>query len=119
MSADAAVEPIAEHVRRTHIPLAIFYMVASGAVFSASNAASKWLIATYPIEEGGHAHSVGRALDRDRAVDESGNQVGVFGRIGARPFSLAEQRQLYIRNNQVWRVSDDPADPMYRKLSNR
>jgi drug/metabolite transporter (DMT)-like permease len=51
VSADAAVEPIAEHVRRTHIPLAIFYMVASGAVFSGSNAASKWLIATYPIGE--------------------------------------------------------------------
>lgn len=51
MSADVAVEPIAEHVRRTNIPLAIFYMVASGAVFSASNAASKWLIATYPIGE--------------------------------------------------------------------
>ena len=51
MSADAAVEPIAEHVRRTHILLAIFYMVASGAVFSGSNAASKWLIASYPIGE--------------------------------------------------------------------
>jgi drug/metabolite transporter (DMT)-like permease len=51
VSADAAVGPITEHVRRTNIPLAIFYMVASGAVFSASNAASKWLIATYPIGE--------------------------------------------------------------------
>ena len=51
MSADAAVEPIAEHARRTHIPLAIFYMVASGAVFSGSNAASKWLIASYPMGE--------------------------------------------------------------------
>jgi drug/metabolite transporter (DMT)-like permease len=40
-----------EHVRRTNIPLAIFYMVLSGAVFSGSNAASKWLIATYPIGE--------------------------------------------------------------------
>jgi hypothetical protein len=72
-----------------------------------------YLIATYPIPDGGHAYSVGRALDRDRAVDESGNQVGVFGRIGARPFSLAEQRKLFFRNKQVWRVSDDPADPMY------
>jgi drug/metabolite transporter (DMT)-like permease len=51
VSADAAVAPITEHVRRTNIPLAIFYMVASGAVFSGSNAASKWLIATYPIGE--------------------------------------------------------------------
>ena len=51
MSADAAVEPSAGHARQTNIPLAIFYMVLSGAVFSGSNAASKWLIATYPIGE--------------------------------------------------------------------
>lgn len=51
MSADAAAEPIAGHARQTNIPLAIFYMVLSGAVFSGSNAASKWLIATYPIGE--------------------------------------------------------------------
>jgi drug/metabolite transporter (DMT)-like permease len=38
-------------VRRTHIPLAIFLMITSGAVFSGSNAASKWLIASYPIGE--------------------------------------------------------------------
>ena len=29
-----------------------------------------YLIATYPIADGGHAWSVGRALDRERAVDE-------------------------------------------------
>jgi hypothetical protein len=68
------------------------------------------LVATYPIPEGGQAHSVGRALDRDRAVDESGNQISVFGRIGARPLSHDEQRQLYFRNGQVWRVSDHPDD---------
>jgi drug/metabolite transporter (DMT)-like permease len=51
VSADAAVEPVAGHLRRTNIPLAIFYMIASGAVFSGSNAASKWLIATYPVGE--------------------------------------------------------------------
>jgi hypothetical protein len=74
------------------------------------------LIATYPIPDGGHAYSVGRALDRDRAVDESGNQIAVFGRIGARPFTLAEQQRLYLRNGRVWRVSDDPADGMYRHV---
>lgn len=51
MSADAAVEPATHLVRRTNIPLAIFFMIASGAVFSSSNAASKWLITTYPIGE--------------------------------------------------------------------
>src|SRR5213076_531635 len=48
------------------------------------------LVATYKLEHGGHALSVGRALDRDRAVDESGNQISVFGRVGAGPLSLAE-----------------------------
>lgn len=73
------------------------------------------LIATFPIPEGGHALSVGRALDRDRAVDESGNQIAVFGRIGAGPLRLEEQRKMFLRNGQVWRVADDPADGMYRK----
>jgi hypothetical protein len=73
------------------------------------------LVATFPIPEGGHALSVGRALDRDRAIDESGNAIGVFGRIGARALNFEEQRKMYLRNGQVWRVSDDPADDMYRK----
>ena len=77
------------------------------------------LIATYPIPEGGHAHSVGRALDRDRAVDESGNQIAVFGRIGAGPLRLEEQRKMFLRNGQVWRVADDPADGMYRRVKMR
>jgi hypothetical protein len=74
------------------------------------------LIATYPIPEHGHAHSVARALDRDRAVDESGHQISVFGRIGARPLSIEEQRSLYLRNGKTWKVSDDPDDTMYRRL---
>jgi drug/metabolite transporter (DMT)-like permease len=37
--------------RREHIPLAIGYMVAAGAIFSFSSAASKWLVATYPVGE--------------------------------------------------------------------
>jgi hypothetical protein len=71
------------------------------------------LIATYRLPHGGHALSVGRALDRDRAVDESGNQIGVFGRVGARPLSLEEARRLYLRDGAVWRVSDNPNDPWY------
>jgi len=50
---------------------------------------------------------------RTRAVDESGNQLSVFGRVGARPFNLEEQRQLYLRNGKVWQVSDDPAWEQY------
>jgi hypothetical protein len=71
------------------------------------------LIATYPIPHGGHALSVAKGLDRDRAVDESGNQIGVFGRVGARPLNLAEQHKLYLRNGKLWTVTDDPKDPRY------
>ncbi len=74
------------------------------------------LVATYKIPQHGHAVSVGKALDRDRAVDESGNQIGVFGRVGARPFNLAEQQKLYLRNGKVWKVSDDPAWEGYHQV---
>jgi hypothetical protein len=73
------------------------------------------LVATYRLPHGGHALSVGRGLDRDRAVDESGNQIGVFGRVGARPLTLEDQLRLFMHNNAIWRVSDDPRDPWYAK----
>ena len=41
----------APSARREHIPLAIFFMIASGAVFNCANAASKWLVTSYPIGE--------------------------------------------------------------------
>ena len=44
---------------------------------------------------------VAKGLDRDRAVDESGNQIGVFGRVGARPLNLEEQQRLYLRGGKV------------------
>jgi hypothetical protein len=75
------------------------------------------LIASYPIPFGGHALAISRGLDRDRAVDESGNQIAVFGRIGARPLSLEEQQRMFLHNGQVWKVSDDPNDPTYRKVN--
>lgn len=68
------------------------------------------LIATYPIPHGGHALAISKGLDRDRAVDESGNQIAVFGRVGARPLNRAEQQRMYLRNDRVWRVSDNPFD---------
>jgi hypothetical protein len=48
------------------------------------------LIATYPIPKGGEAIAITRGLDRDRVVDETGQQTVVFGRRGARPFHLSE-----------------------------
>jgi hypothetical protein len=56
----------------------------------------------------GHALAVSEGLDRDRAVDEAGNQLSVFGRRGARPFTLEEMRKLYLRDGVVWTVRDEP-----------
>jgi hypothetical protein len=64
------------------------------------------LIATYRTH--GPAIALSKALDRDRAVDESGNQIAVFGRRGARPFNLEEMRRLYLRNGELYTVSDSP-----------
>jgi hypothetical protein len=49
-------------------------------------------------------------VDRDRAVDEAGNQLSVFGRVGARPLSLEEQLRMWKRDGRAWKVSDDPFD---------
>lgn len=64
------------------------------------------LIATFATH--GPALAIPKGLDRDRAVDESGNQLAVFGRRGARPFTLEEARKLYMRAGQVYTVSDKP-----------
>ncbi len=73
------------------------------------------LIATRKLPKGSHALAISKGVDRDRAVDESGNQIAVFGRVGARPFNLAEQRKLFLHNDNVWKVSNDPKDSMYVK----
>jgi hypothetical protein len=53
------------------------------------------------------ALALSRGLERDRAVDETGGQVAVFGRIGSRPFTLKEMQKLYLREDgEVWRVDD-------------
>jgi hypothetical protein len=64
------------------------------------------LIATFPTPK--PALALGRPLDRDRAVDESGNQLSVFGRLGARPLNLAEQQAFYLRDGKVFRVPERP-----------
>jgi hypothetical protein len=73
------------------------------------------LIATRKIPKEGHALAISEGVDRDRAVDESGNQIAVFGRIGARPLELWEQQRMYLRDGRVWRVSDNPFEQgLYR-----
>lgn len=42
------------------------------------------------------AAALSKGLDRDRAVDETGGQIAVFGRVGSRPFTLEEQKRFYI-----------------------
>ena len=56
-----------------------------------------------------------RALERDRAVDETGGQVAVFGRIGSRPLNLEEQRKMYLKpDGTPWTVRDNP-EPSQKK----
>lgn len=53
------------------------------------------------------AIALSKGLDRDRAVDETGGQIAVFGRIGARPFTRSEMDAFYMRpDGRVWTVTD-------------
>jgi len=53
------------------------------------------------------AISIAKGLDRDRAVDETGGQIAILGRIGSRPFIRSEQQKFYLRpDGTVWTVSD-------------
>ena len=69
------------------------------------------LIATRKLPKDGHALCVSRGIDRDRAVDESGNQIAVFGRVGARPLNKEEVWRMTRKpDGSVFKVSDDPFD---------
>jgi hypothetical protein len=53
------------------------------------------------------ANALSKALDRDRAVDETGNQIAVFGRLGSRPFTQDEMKHFYLdKNGKPWTVTD-------------
>lgn len=54
----------------------------------------------------GPALSISEGVDRDRAVDESGNQLSVFGRRGARPFNSVEMQRMYMINGSMFMVPD-------------
>jgi len=77
--------------------------------FGFSPRTSPVLIATYRTR--GAALAISKGLDRDRAVDETGNQVAVFGRLGSRPFTLAEMRRLYLQEGRLYTVTDEPPAP--------
>ena len=67
------------------------------------------LIATYRTR--GPALGISKGVDRDRAVDESGNQLAVFNRRGSRPFQKQEMEKMYLRNGRVYVVTDAPPGP--------
>ena len=53
------------------------------------------------------ALALAKGLDRDRAVDETGGQIAVFGRIGSRPFTRAEMEHLFLGpRGTPFKVSD-------------
>jgi hypothetical protein len=57
------------------------------------------------------AIALSRGLDRDRAVDETGHQIAVTGRLGSRPFTRPEMEHFFLdRTGQPYRVTND-ADP--------
>src|SRR4029077_3635354 len=62
----------------------------------------------------GPALAISKGIDRDRAVDESGNQLAVFGRRGARPLNRAEMQRLYLHssNGAFYAVTDDPVESL-------
>jgi len=54
------------------------------------------------------AVAMSKGLDRDRAVDETGGQIAVFGRLGSRPFTRPEMERLFLTRGGVpWKVSDE------------
>jgi len=64
--------------------------------------------------------AISKGLDRDRAVDETGGQIAVFGRVGSRPFNLEEQRRLYIGPDGKPFFVNDRVDPRgAQKAANR
>ncbi|MDZ7825007.1 MAG: hypothetical protein U5R48_01970 [Gammaproteobacteria bacterium] len=57
----------------------------------------------------GPALALPRPLERDRAVDETGHQIAVFGRLGSGPLSSEDMRGLYMNEDgSLWFVRDDP-----------
>ncbi|MFA0755349.1 MAG: hypothetical protein YPKNTGVA_000853 [Candidatus Fervidibacter sp.] len=73
-------------------------------IFGFSPRPTPRLIATYKTH--GEAVALSKGIDRDRAVDESGNQIAVFGRRGARPLNKAEMQRLYWRDGKLFTVPD-------------
>jgi hypothetical protein len=85
-------------------------------IFGFSPKPTPKLIATFPLK--GEALAISKGIDRDRAADESGNQISVFNRRGARPFNLEEMQRMYLRDGQLYTVTDDPPARPRRPAAN-
>jgi hypothetical protein len=54
------------------------------------------------------ALAMSKGLDRDRAVDETGHQIAVFGRLGSRPFNRPEMERFFTDAwGRPYSVADD------------
>jgi hypothetical protein len=63
------------------------------------------------------ALALSKGLDRDRAVDETGGQMAVFGRLGSRPFSRKEMEKLFMTPRGIpYKVVDKPTMADYVPL---
>ncbi|SBV34516.1 LVIVD [uncultured Sphingopyxis sp.] len=61
------------------------------------------------------ALALSKGLDRDRAVDETGGQMAVFGRIGSRPFTRGEMEKLFLNSKgMVYKVRDEVDESAWR-----
>ncbi|WP_443029489.1 hypothetical protein [Sphingopyxis sp. FD7] len=61
------------------------------------------------------ALALSKGLDRDRAVDETGGQMAVFGRLGSRPFTRAEMEKLFLNSKGlVYKVRDEVDENAWR-----
>ena len=55
------------------------------------------------------ALAMSKGLDRDRAVDETGGQMAILGRLGSRPFTRPEMERFFIDAfDRFFSVSDEP-----------
>jgi hypothetical protein len=69
-----------------------------------SPASTPELIATLPSS--GPVVAVAEGYRRDRAVDESGNQIGIGNRLGSRPFNADDLVRFLRRNNGLITVEN-------------
>jgi hypothetical protein len=63
------------------------------------------LIATCPT--GSPAICISTGQQRDRGVDESGDQMSIFGRLGSRPLDGEERARFYLHDGKPYFVKDD------------